>query len=228
MSAPILLCGCPGSGTSLVAKILRHAGLFTGADSGSFDARKYHESQCFKGYNIQFLTQTIKFPHAPKSVQQFNNHNAIMKQQLEQLVQLVDRDQLLSDYWGDSSGDPKDQSWGWKDPRNSATAMIWRAVFPDLRLIVICRNGRWLDRWLDRWKSGGSDSGKWYRQRSTAKLRELYQTPIGIDPNSLLQVDVDQLTTDVDFFERVLAWCDLRSDPSINFGEFMGRVGVER
>jgi len=224
MNSPILLCGCPGSGTSLVAKMLRHAGLFTGADSGPADARKYHESQCFMKYNIQFLTDTINFSHAPKSVLQFQSHNANMRLQLESLTKMVDRNQLLSEYWGDSENMPNSPIWGWKDPRNSATALIWKQVFPELRVIIISRN--W--RWRDRWKFGGSDSGNWYRKQSTAELREMYQHPIGIEPESQLRIDVDQLMTAADYFGHVLKWCNLSPEPMNQFDDFLTKVGVER
>lgn len=223
MTSPILICGCPGSGTSLVAKILRHAGLFTGADSGPFEARKYHESQCFMNYNIEFLTRTIDFPHAPKSVEQFNRHNSRMQQQLTDLTGLIDRNQLLAEYWGDSGLATSTQAWGWKDPRNSSTAMIWSQVFPQLRVIAVYR--KW--HWRDRWKSGGSDSGKWFRKQSTRKLRELYQHPIGIDQDSIFQVDVDLLTTDASYLGQVLDWCGLSNSPKNHFDEFLARVGFE-
>jgi hypothetical protein len=32
-------------------------------------------------------------------------------------------------------------SWGWKDPRNTYTLPIWLDVFPEARVIHICRNG---------------------------------------------------------------------------------------
>ncbi len=224
MNPPILLCGCPGSGTSLVAKILRHSGLFLGDDAGPIDARKYHESQCFMRYNIQFLGQTIDFPHAPKSVEQFQSHIASMKQNCEKMADMVDRERLLSEYCGDLGHLPPNLSWGWKDPRNSATAMIWKRVFPHLRLIVISRT--W--RWRNRWKSGGSDSGNWYRKESTRKLRELYDNPVGIDQQSVLRVDVDRLTTDADFFKSVAKWCNLSVDPGSSLDELMEQVGLER
>ena len=224
MNAPILICGCPGSGTSLVTKILRHAGLFVGADAGPADARKYHESQGFKHYNIQFLSQTIDFPHAPKSVNQFQTHNARMLQEHGRLADLVNRDQLFSGYCGGSTSLPLNQPWGWKDPRNSATAMIWQDVFPGLRVIAISRT--W--RWRDRFKSGGSESGNWYRKKSTAELRALYENPIGFDSNSIFRVDVDQLITDADCLGQLLAWCSLSCLPRNDYVNFMAKIGVER
>ena len=224
MNSPLVICGCPGSGTSLVTKMLRHAGLFTGSDSGPIEARKYHESQCFKQYNIQFLTRTIDFPHAPKSVQQFETHNSRMKENLDEIALSVDRDSLLAEYWSNVDESSAHQAWGWKDPRNSATVMIWREIFPQLRVIVVCRN--W--KWRDRWKSGGSDSGNWYRKQSTAEIRKLYQNPIGIDANSMLHVDVDRFTTDANLFADVLAWSNLNQNPASEFEHFLATVGFER
>jgi hypothetical protein len=34
-----------------------------------------------------------------------------------------------------------DHSWGWKDPRNTYTLPLWLDVFPDTKVIHICRNG---------------------------------------------------------------------------------------
>lgn len=225
MNSPILIGGSPGSGTSLVAKMLRHAGLFTGADSGPADARKYHESQCFMQHNIRFLTHTIDFPHAPKSVEQFARHNLHMEQRIAELAGLIDRNQLFSEYLGgQNNAPPENRSWGWKDPRNSATALIWKQAFPELSVIAVSR--RW--RWRDRWKPGGSESGKWFRQQSTAKLRQMYERPFGISANKLLVVDFQRFTTDADYFADVLTWCKLDRDPANRFEEFLSAVGLER
>lgn len=217
-----MICGCPGSGTSLVTKMLRHAGLFTGQDSGPIEARKYHESQCFKHYNEQFLTQTIGFPHAPKSVQQFRAHVEVMQQRGESLARLIDREQLLNEFCG-AEPDAIERPWGWKDPRNSATAAVWQAVFPEIRALVVTRKLRW----RDRWKPGGTDSGKWYRQRSTRSLRRLYaREPAELVGDTLL-VDVDRMTSDAGFLAQVLVWCQLDSSQAYQFGDFLQTIGLE-
>lgn len=219
---PLLICGCPGSGTSLVTKMLRQAGLFTGTDSGPVNARKYHESQVFKQCNMHFLEATIQFPHAPKSVSQFQTHNQHMLQRLEELAGLVDSEGLMDNY-GLEERRPG-QPWGWKDPRNSATALIWRQWFPELRLLIVQRP--W--RWRDRWKLGGSPSGRWYRRHSTAKLRELYTRPTGMEHVATRRLDVDRFTTDADYFESTLNWCMLDTAPAKRFNEFLSQVGFER
>lgn len=224
MNHPIMICGCPGSGTSLVAKMLRHAGLFTGADSGPASARKYHESQSFMQENIRLLKHTIDFPHAPKSADQFRRHNQQMQQQLDQLVKSIDLDRLLTTYWGQADCKTQKRPWCWKDPRNSATAMIWKNVLPGLKVVVVCR--KW--RWHDRWKRGGTDSGRWYRRQSTREIRAMYEQPLGIEGDDLLKVDVQQLTSDADYFGKVLNWCHLDHDSADRFDDFLDRVGVER
>lgn len=217
-----MICGCPGSGTSLVTKMLRHAGLFVGCDSGPKEARKYHESQCFKKHNEQFLSQTIAFPHAPKSAEQFNAHNQRMSESLEELIDSVDIDELMNDFWGTAT-ERKHQNWGWKDPRNSANALVWTNLFPEMKAIVISRNVRWRDRRINT----GSDSGRWFRQESTSKLRSLYKKPIGLSPDMIFQIDVDQLTRDAEVFRKTLNWCGLDEGPANSFEKYLGKIGFE-
>lgn len=49
---PIIIHGIQGGGTSIVTKLLRHQGLFTGKDSGVFNIRKPHESIFFRALNL--------------------------------------------------------------------------------------------------------------------------------------------------------------------------------
>ena len=98
MNGPVMICGCPGSGTSLVTKMLRHAGMFVGSDAGPLKARKFHESECFRDTNIRLLSETIGFPHAPKGSWQFEEHVQKARTQLPKLVQLVDKQRLLKTF----------------------------------------------------------------------------------------------------------------------------------
>ena len=221
MSGPVLICGCPGSGTSFVTKMLRYAGMFAGADAGPVEARKYHESACFVDLNKKFLTQTIDFPYAPKGAWQFSEHIARTEETLDELVGLVDKNCLLDTYWGES--DPTD-FWGWKDPRNSATAVIWREVFPDLRVLVTGR--KWTKAM--RRQSGGSLAGEWFRQESTAKVRALYLHPPGVEGLDRYQVDFDKLVTSSDEFNRLLNWIGLPDRPADEFKSFLDQLRIER
>ena len=220
MSGPILICGCPGGGTSLVTKMLRYAGLFAGADAGPREARKYHESNVFVESNRKFLDQTIGFPHAPKADWQFVEHVEKSRNQLKPLLESVDRERLLNTFWGEDS---RDSVWGWKDPRNSATALIWRELFPTMRVLIIRR--QWTKPMLGQ--PGKSEAGIWFRTQSDQKLRQMYYHPAGIEGLDRHEIDFDKLLTDPGELESMLQWCDLPTDPVEAFEPFLKQVGVE-
>jgi hypothetical protein len=129
-----MICGAPGSGTSLVTKMLRTLGMFAGSDAGSLSDRKFHESIAFRNANNLILSATIDFPHAPKSAKQFHDHVSILEDSLTKWVALINLAELRNGYLGESN-DCK--WWGWKDPRNSANVLLWKTIFPDLRIITI-------------------------------------------------------------------------------------------
>lgn len=221
MSRPILICGCPGGGTSLVTKMLRYAGLFAGADAGPMEARKYHESNAFVEANRNFLYKTIGFPHAPKADWQFTEHVEKARTHLKQLLDSVDRERLLDTFWG---GDSRDPVWGWKDPRNSATAMIWRDLFPGMRVLIIRR--QWTKQMLSQ--PGKSEAGDWFRTQSDEKLRQMYFDPPGMEGLDRHDVDFDKLLSEPGELKSMLQWCGLTTDPAQAFGEFLEQVGVEQ
>ena len=220
MNNPILICGCPGGGTSLVTKMLRYAGMFAGADAGPCEARKYHESNAFVEANRTFLNQTIAFPHAPKSALQFTTHIERSGKDLVQLASLVDKEDLLANYW---AGAQRNTVWGWKDPRNSANALIWRSLFPELRVLVIHR--KW-SRTM-RAELGKSDAGIWFRKESTKDLRRLYYDPPGIEGLDRFDVDFDRLIEGSAEFEATLRWCGLSDEPLKDYRAFLEQVGLE-
>ena len=166
---PILICGAPGSGTSLVTKVLRRSGVFVGSDAGPQEARKFHESVCFREANNLILNATIGFPHAPKTTAQFLQHIEMLEQNPQELASLVDVKRLLRQYW--RSKEPC-LLWGWKDPRNSANVLLWRKLFPELRILTVNKNWSWRERNRD-----GSKAGHWFRRQSTWRLRRLYRNP---------------------------------------------------
>ena len=220
MNDPIVICGCPGSGTSLVTKMLRYAGMFVGNDAGPKTDRKFHESDSFRSINNRFLTATIDFPYSPKHVRQFQDHVTKSESNMQQLLELVDRDELLKSYWG--SVTPVDV-WGWKDPRNSATALIWRHIFPDMRVLVIHR--RWTKSM--RKQKEGSKAGLWFRLESTAPLRKMYLDPPGIEGLDVHQVNFDRLLYDPSEFEQLLSWAGINTGYAGNYSDFLEMVGIE-
>ena len=166
---PILICGPPGSGTSLATKILRRSGVFVGSDAGPHEARKFHESACFREANNLILNATIGFPHAPKTTAQFLQHIEKLEQNTQELASLIDVRYLLRQYW--CSKEPC-LPWGWKDPRNSANVLLWRNIFPELRILTVNKCWSWRER-----NRIGSKAGNWFRRQSTWRLRRLYRKP---------------------------------------------------
>jgi len=221
MRGPVLICGCPGSGTSFVTKVLRYAGMFSGADSGPLDARKFHESKSFRDANKRFLIETTGISYSPKGVLQFAEHVDRVRKQLKQLVQLVDKTELLKTYWGKY---PVAGVWGWKDPRNSANSIIWREIFPDLRVLTIRR--RW-EKKMRRQKTG-SVAGEWFRHESSTNLREMYTHPPGVEGLESHVVDFDRLLTESTELETLLQWMGLSTGPARRFLTFLSEVGVEK
>ncbi|MEM9940792.1 MAG: hypothetical protein AAF939_04310 [Planctomycetota bacterium] len=197
---PILICGAPGSGTSFATRLLRYVGLFVGVDAGPLKARKYHESVSFRDANNRVLQRTIEFPYAPKSVAQFENHVALLKQNLDDLIEHVQIKKVLSKFWGDQN---EREFWGWKDPRNSANLLLWKNIFPDLKIIIVEKQWRRQDR-----KQKGSAAGEWFRSKSNRKLRTLYIHPPYLDGLNTFHLQLDQIQKDHQHLQSLWDWLD--------------------
>ena len=196
---PILICGAPGSGTSLVTKVLRRSGVFVGSDAGPQEARKFHESVCFREANNLILNATIGFPHAPKTTAQFLQHIEMLEQNPQELASLVDIKHLLRQYW--RSKEPC-LLWGWKDPRNSANVLLWRKLFPELRILTVNKNWSWRERNRD-----GSKAGHWFRRQSTWRLRRLYRNPPHSNGLDFHELSFDRLIVSCpDELDRLWNW----------------------
>ena len=220
MLDPILICGCPGTGTSLLAKMLRYCGIFLGNDAGPLTDRKFHESECFRDANNQILSRTINFPHAPKGASQFRQHNEQMLAQINEITGLIDVESIMARFWADQD---RNQPWGWKDPRNSATAFVWQTFFPRLRVLVLER--KWSTKVAE--EPAKSLAGRWFRTESENQVRRLYQHPVGIDPSQIVRVDFDRLVTDAQELNSTLHAIGVDHPPIQEFRQFTELVGLE-
>ncbi|WP_345326225.1 sulfotransferase [Novipirellula rosea] len=220
MHHPILICGCPGSGTSLLAKMLRHCGVFLGADAGPINDRKFHESASFRDANNRILSSTIDFPHSPKGFVQFRKHNDRMSANLDTILRSMDVEAIQQQFWG---AENRNQPWGWKDPRNSATALVWKSLFPDLRILMLER--KW--RKSVAAERANSPAGEWFRKQSSADIRHLYQNPVGTDRADIIRVDFDRLIASGDELNATLKALGLDHHRVENFQGFSAKVGLE-
>ncbi len=136
--SPIIIGGMHRSGTSMVTNILQKAGLTIGRKLDS-----NNESLFFQRINIWMMTLLGASWDAPKS---FKDIDKEIKQNIVSQLDALLNSRTNSLYFGWSAIIKKgsfneiDNPWGWKDPRNSFTASIWKEVFPDLKAIYIIRH----------------------------------------------------------------------------------------
>ena len=220
-SSPIMICGCPGSGTSLFAKMLRYRGVFLGSDAGPIGDRKFHESASFRDANNRCLQWAIRFPHAPKGVHQFKKLERLIQRRLSKFQDLIQIESVLEQFWANKS--ERDLPWGWKDPRNSALALVWKTLFPNLRVVVLQRN--WSDEY--RRETAKSIAGSWFRKQSTKEIRDFYNRPFGIDESEIVRVDFESLLVNSSELNRVLTDLKLQHLCVIDFAEFRAEIGIE-
>lgn len=217
---PLIICGCPGSGTSLFAKMLRHCGVFLGADAGDIEDRKFHESACFRKVNQFWLEQLIRFSHAPKGTHQFRRIRKLIPARAKHLVNSIDVQLLMKDFF---RGEGSVKAWGWKDPRNSATAAIWKMVFPEARVVVLER--KWQDTFRE--ESSNSLAGSWFRRESTEAVRNDYLNPPLIPAADIIRVELQQLIADVQHLNHFLTKVGLGENQITDFTAFKSRIGLE-
>lgn len=141
MNPPIIIMGMHRSGTSLVARLLESLGLFIGAFKDS-----NHESYFFQTINdwlLRIAGGSWDNPCAFDRLLQNNEaHNIVLNHTGKVLNSFHNiRYAGLKHFRRHGKCDGYDLMWGWKDPRNSITLPIWLKLFPEARVIHVCRHG---------------------------------------------------------------------------------------
>ncbi len=138
VNSPIMIAGMHRSGTSMVTKILKECGLEIGS---KLDANS--ESIFFQRINIWMMSLMGSSWDSPK---EFDKISSRIKDDIAvQIRELLDsRSNSIYLGWGSlikkgSFNDIK-TPWGWKDPRNTFTSLIWRDIFPGLKTVYIVRH----------------------------------------------------------------------------------------
>ena len=205
--------------------MLRHCGVFLGADAGDINERKFHESEGLRKVNQFWLDQLIQFPFAPKGLHQFQKIEKLISSQSQHLINSVDIESLMNDFFrGEDRVAESAKIWGWKDPRNSATAAIWKQVFPGAIVVVMQRE--WNDRFREH--PSKSEAGIWYRQESTEEVRNCYDHPVLVPEKEILRVDFDRLLVDQNEINKLLTELGMTKHLINDFAEFQSLVGVEK
>lgn len=136
-ASPIVVIGMHRSGTRLVVDVLDKLGVFMGADRQADS-----ESVTFMLINESLLHQCGAFWSDPMAAH-FMLSDAGATAQLAAHVRAALATQLDrfvgSTAWHRDGSEPP--AFGWKDPRNTFTLPVWRAVFPKLRVVHVLRHG---------------------------------------------------------------------------------------
>jgi hypothetical protein len=137
---PIVIIGSHRSGTSLIAQLLDRAGVFIGADQST----AHSESQFFSGLNNYILHLAHSEWDNPSPMRWLLETEDLCQAIVKQL-----RERCASPEAGNFLGPNSEAAsifelkkpWGFKDPRNTFTAPLWRSVFGQIKIIHIYRNG---------------------------------------------------------------------------------------
>jgi len=234
--SPIIICGCHGSGTSYVTKLLRWLGLFVGADAGKFTDRKLHESKVYTKTNeriLQALTGGCTFGMRTVDEEEWSRYfsNIENADSFARAAQEIDLEDINKRYWGINNviqfvlrgENLKKKIWAWKDPRNSLTLPFWLQIYESARILVITQ----------KWKGGGkgnSGSGSWFKNESTEEVRHIYMNPPALDTGKTDHYffDFDQGLGDRSEFNRLLNWIGLPSVSASAYSNLLERTGYER
>jgi hypothetical protein len=129
-SPPIIVLGMHRSGTSMLAKILSELGVYMGADLST-----NRESRAFQRINKRLLHDEGAHWANPNSFLSQLEDTSFIKTDVRKVLNLLKHE--IKNY-GDVQ---RKQRWGWKDPRNTLTLLVWLNIFPEATVIHMIRNG---------------------------------------------------------------------------------------
>ena len=140
-SQPIIIVGCHRSGTTILSQLLEEAGVFQGkkkdANNESFFFMDINQWMMRRaGGNWDWTEPTAAMLEHPESRDAVTNHvRRYLCERLEAKFFGLKKIAYLR------NNDPKPKSWGWKDPRTTITAPVWRSIFPNAKYIYVSRHG---------------------------------------------------------------------------------------
>jgi len=138
LNSPVIVMGMHRSGTSLVCNVLERMGLFMG-----YEKDDNNEATFFLTINKELLKKMNSSWDCPPSREEISSKQTICVEHAAQSL----RKKSEKAFWGPMhrsiSGEKRKTEkirWGWKDPRNTFTLPIWREIFPQCKVIHVCRN----------------------------------------------------------------------------------------
>ena len=128
---PVCIAGMHRSGTSMVASLLRRAGLYLGEEADLLPSAEGNPDGYFENRKFVDLNEEL----------------------LSRLGGTYFRPPAFAPGWAEAAaaalggearavlrGFAGREPWGWKDPRNSLTLPFWLSLLPEMRVIICLRN----------------------------------------------------------------------------------------
>lgn len=138
---PIIIIGMSRSGTGMLAKMLEDLGLFIGKSKD-----RNNEALFFIDLNMWLLEQSSGGLENPKSIRYLLEDREVRTLFADFIRHTMKTPKVIS-YLGFKKyltcRTPLNLNipWGWKDPRNTFTLPFWLDIFPNAKVIHICRHG---------------------------------------------------------------------------------------
>lgn len=115
---PNVIGATGGSGTRVVARIIRQAGMFIGARRNA-----YEDALAFGEYSDRWINDFVQAPDDTVLRQMRKDLDAVVRDHLADLPEAA-------------------HAWGWKEPRSIYYVPLLHAVMPTLRFLHFVRDGR--------------------------------------------------------------------------------------
>lgn len=129
---PILVMGMHRSGTSIVAEILDALGV----NMGRFMDTN-HEPMTHIALNNWILRQAGTTWEYPTDIERLYSSEKALDAVRGSIRGATERSIIKSVHMSTN----KNQVWGWKDPRNTATLPVWLNIYPGAKVIYVRRHG---------------------------------------------------------------------------------------
>ncbi|MCH7575556.1 MAG: tetratricopeptide repeat protein [Candidatus Marinimicrobia bacterium] len=198
--APILITGMHRSGTSMVAELLHHCGLFLGPADRMLPPGEGNPNGFWEDKDMDAVTEEalsalsgkwdFLLPGMPEGYARsakLENARAMGRQAMRLMA----------------TGGP----WGWKDPRASIMVPFWKHLIPDLRIVIVVRHPLEVGRSLQKRVNGSHHMAMNLWLNYSRHLLE------DIDPDERLITHYDSYFIDPDEeLARVTEWIGLEPD----------------
>jgi hypothetical protein len=205
---PVLIIGMHRSGTSAVSGMLSIAGLFMGTPSSLMRKTEDNSKGYFENNKVLAVNELIlrhfglRWDSAVPLPENWLDSHYIKR--LGHRTKVI----LKREFYGQ-------KKWGMKDPRFCATFPFWKAIFPEMSIVITLREKAYIIKSLDKRTS---------KPRDSAALTDHYLSKLQhiIDTEKVTIVDFQRiLDKDEEEIRRTLEYVGLEKDNIRGILEFI-------